>query len=93
MIGVWLGTRKPAFDQIVGAALHGLPGGPQPPSRLRDRQRIPGEDAQCIPARLGLSLLTSDVPGGLAKPAAELEDVGDEVGECLVKTISRKFDN
>lgn len=48
MIGVWLGTRKPKFDQIVGAALHRLAAGPQPSRRLRDRQRVPTEDTHCV---------------------------------------------
>ena len=93
MIGVRLGGREPALEQVVGAALDGLPGGAEPAGGLGDGERVGREHAERIPARLGLALLPGDVVSGPAEPAGQLEDVGDEPGQSVVEPVVRKIDD
>jgi predicted enzyme related to lactoylglutathione lyase len=91
VIGVGLSYREPAREEVIGAALDGLAGCAKPARRLRDGQRITREDAQGVPARLRLALLTGDRVSDPAEEARELEHIGDELGHGRI--LIRQNDN
>lgn len=93
MIGVGFGYHEPSREQLIGAALDGLATCAKPARRLRNGQGITGEDAEGIPPRLRLTLLTGDLIRHPAEEACELEDVRDETGDMRIHPIIWKSDN
>lgn len=75
----------PVRDQIVGDALHGLSGDAEPSGGRGHGPAAVGDDAEQLPASLGLTVTVRDLLAIAPQEAAQFEDVGDEQCETLAR--------
>lgn len=83
VLGVRPEDHEPGFCEIVGDPLDGLAGDAEPTGGLWNGAPMVGDDAQQLPARLGLALSMCQYVADPSKQRGSLVDVGDQEREFL----------
>jgi uncharacterized protein YbcV (DUF1398 family) len=93
VLGVGLEARQSSSDDVVGHPLHGLSGDAEPSGHLRDGEGTVDNDAQQLPAGLGLPLAGSQRLPLSPESSRRLVDIRHEEGDVIIAPFDNLLSN